>query len=156
MSRAPVSAWWKAQELLARRAHGSQELKNKLKFRNYPVVEIEKAIQRLLKAGLLDDEAFAQRLVAELFFRRGYGYHVIVMRLRQKGLPTDLCERLAKKFFADLDKDDLLTVMLRIIERRRVHEKDRNKLYSWLQRRGFRGDEITCTLQAWSEKDTSN
>ena len=30
MSRTPVSAWWKAQELLARRAHGSQELINKL------------------------------------------------------------------------------------------------------------------------------
>ena len=90
MSRAPVSAWWKAQELLARRAHGSQELINKLKIRDYPAPEIEAVIRRLFEAGLLDDEAFAQNLVEELFLRRGYGFHAVIMRLRQKGLEKEL------------------------------------------------------------------
>ncbi|MCK5539450.1 MAG: hypothetical protein KAI69_00865, partial [Deltaproteobacteria bacterium] len=70
MSRAPVSAWWKAQELLARRAHGSQELINKLKIRDYPAAEIEDAVRRLFETGILNDEVFALNLVEELFFRR--------------------------------------------------------------------------------------
>ena len=147
MSRTPVSAWWKAQELLARRAHGSQELTTKLKLRDYPADEIEKAIQRLFEAGLLDDEAFAQKLVAELFCRRGYGYHAVVMRLRQKGLTAELCERVSKQFFTELDEDELQAVMLKVIKRRRAHEKDKNRLFSWLKRRGFRSDEITRALQ---------
>ena len=153
MSRVPVSAWWKAQELLARRAHGSQELINKLKLRDYPADEIEEAIQRLFETGLLDDENFARSLVVELFARRGYGYHAVIMRLRQKGLTAELCERVTKQFFAELDGGELQAVMLRLIERRRSQEKDKNRLFAWLKRRGFRSDEITRALQARLEED---
>ncbi|MBN2808183.1 MAG: regulatory protein RecX [Deltaproteobacteria bacterium] len=148
MSRAPVSAWWKAQELLARRAHGSQELRRKLKERNYPEAEVEAAMGRLRNAGLLDDAAFARSLVEELFFRRGYGINAIVMRLRQKGLAPELCESAGKQFFCELDQTEIDTVITRLIERRRAHEEDRNRLFAWLKRRGFRSDEIIRALQS--------
>ena len=147
MSRAPVSAWWKAQELLARRAHGSQELINKLKIRDYPAAEIEGAVRRLFEAGILDDEAFAQSLAKELFFRRGYGFYAVKMRLRQKGLAAELCERVTRQFFGELNDDESLTVMLKLIERRRDQEKDKNRLFIWLKRRGFRSEEISRALQ---------
>ena len=147
MSRAPVSAWWKAQELLARRAHSSQEIINKLKLRNYPAAEIEAATCRLNAAGLLDDEAFAKNLVAELFLRRGYGFHSIIMRLRQKGLAKELCERVSKEFFSELEEAELQAVMMRLIERRQPKNEDKNRLFTWLKRRGFRSDEINQTLQ---------
>ena len=153
MSRAPVSAWWKAQELLARRAHGSLELINKLKIRNYPAVEIEDAVRRLFETGVLDDEAFARDLVEELFFRRNYGFHAVLTRLRRKGLDPELCERVTGQFFSELDEEALLAMMLRLIERRRSKEKDRNRLFAWLKRRGFRSDEITRALQARLEED---
>ena len=148
MSRAPVSAWWKAQELLARRAHGSQELINKLKIRSYPDAEIKETIRRLLEAGYLDDEAFARNLVKELFFRRGYGFHAILQRLRQKGVTADLCEKVTRQFFTELEEEESLAVMLRLIERRRAQEKDRNRLFAWFKSRGFRSDEISRALQA--------
>ena len=147
MSRAPVSAWWKAQELLARRAHGSQELVNKLKIRDYPISEIDDAIKRLFEIGALDDETFARRLTAELFFRRGYGFHAAIMRLRQKGLAKELCENIVKDFFSQLDSEEIEAVIQRLIERRRSQEEDRNRLFAWLKRRGFRSDEITRALQ---------
>ena len=153
MSRAPVSAWWKAQELLARRAHGSQELLNKLKLRDYPAADIEEVISRLFAAGLLDDEAFARNLVTDFFTRRGYGYHAIIMRLRQKGLASKLCEMVTKQFFAELDEGELSAVILRVIKRRRAHEKDQNRLFAWLKRRGFRSDEITRVLQIIFNKE---
>ena len=148
MSRAPVSALWKAQELLARRAHGSQELINKLKLRDYALAEIEEAIERLFGAGILDDEAFAQSLAKELFFRRGYGFHAVEMRLRQKGLAAELCERVTRQFFAEVNEEESLVLILKLIERRRSQEKDRNRLFAWLKRRGFRSDEIIRALQA--------
>lgn len=146
--KTPVSAWWKAQELLARRAHGSQELIDKLKQRNFPVDEIEAAIKRLFAKGFLDDEAFAERLTEELFFRRGYGFNVILQRLRQKGLDFDLCQQVVKKFFSGIDSAEMSAVILRLLERRRPREKDKNRLFVWLKRRGFRSDEITRALQS--------
>lgn len=145
--KTPVSAWWKAQDLLARRAHGTQELINKLKLRDFPPNEIEAAVKRLLEMGVLDDEAFAERLTEELFFRRGYGFHAVLLRLRRKGLDSDLCYRVVKKFFAELDKDEMSATILRLVMRRRAHEKDKNRLFAWLKRRGFRSDEITLVLQ---------
>jgi regulatory protein len=147
--RAPVSAWWKAQELLARRAHGTQELINKLKLRDFPLDEIDAAVKRLLEKGILDDEAFAERLTEEFFSRRGYGFHAVLVRLRQKGLNPDLCHRVAKKFFAEIDKDEMSAAILRLVTRRRAHEKDKNRLFVWLKRRGFRSDEITLALQGY-------
>ena len=156
MSRTPVSAWWKAQELLARRAHGSQELINKLKIRGYPATEIEGAIQRLFETGILDDEAFARSLVKELFSRRGYGFHAVLMRLRQKGLAAELCERVTRQFFGELDEGELPAMIIRLIERRRSKENDKNRLFAWLKRRGFRSDEISRALQARLEDDGLN
>ncbi len=147
MKRTYVSAWWKAQELLARRAHGTQELVAKLKIRDYPGPEIEAAICRLNKSGLLDDEVFASNLVRELFFRRNYGFYAVIMRLRQKGLEKELCERVTRQFFSELEEDDLQKVIIRLIERRRSKEKDKNRLFAWLKQRGFRSDEIAQALQ---------
>ncbi len=148
-SKTPVSAWWKAQELLARRAHGTQELINKLKLRDFPPDEIDAAVKRLLEKGILDDEAFAERLTEELFSRRGYGFHVVQLRLRQKGLNSDLCYRVVKKFFAEIEKDEMSAAILRLVTRRRAREKDKNRLFTWLKRRGFRSDEIARALQEY-------
>ena len=145
-----VSAWWKAQELLARRAHGTQELINKLKFRDFPPDEIDAAIRRLLEKGILNDEAFAERLTEELFFRRGYGFHAVLQRLRQKGLDFDLCQRVVKKFFTEIDNDEMSAVIQRLLMRRRAHEKDKNRLFAWLKRRGFRSDEIARALSEFT------
>jgi regulatory protein len=151
MSRAPVSAWWMAQELLARRDHGSQELVSKLKIRDYPASEIQAAISRLNDAGLLNDEAFAEKLVTELFLRRGYGFNSIIMRLRQKGLAKELCERVTGQFFSELEENELQAVMMRLIGRRRSKGEDKNRLFAWLKRRGFRSDEISRALQTISD-----
>jgi len=145
--KTPVSAWWKAQELLARRAHGQQELINKLKLRDFPAPEIDAAIRRLLDKGFLDDEAFARNFAEELFFRRGYGFHAVRARLRRKGLEAGLCEEVVKRFFAEVGAAEITAVMINLIERRRPHEHDRERLFAWLKRRGFRSDEILQVLE---------
>ncbi|HIE08029.1 MAG TPA: regulatory protein RecX [Desulfarculaceae bacterium] len=152
--KAPVTAWWKAQELLARRAHGKQELINKLKLRDFPAPEIDAAIRRLLEKGFLDDEAFARNFTEELFFRRGYGFHAIMVRLRRKGLEAELCENVVKNFLAEVGVEEISAVMINVINRRRSHEHDRERLFAWLKRRGFRSDEIISVLQTLHDRET--
>ena len=152
--KAPVSAWWKAQELLARRAHGKQELINKLKLRDFPAPEIDAAIRRLLEKGFLDDEAFARNFTEELFFRRGYGFYAVMARLRRKGLEAGLCEEVVKRFFAEVGAAEIAAVMINLIKRRRPHEQDKERLFAWLKRRGFRSGEIIPVLQALETRET--
>ncbi|MBN2706167.1 MAG: regulatory protein RecX [Deltaproteobacteria bacterium] len=153
MSRAPVSAWWKAQELLARRAHSTGELIEKLRVRGFSAAETESAIKRLQESRILDDEGFARALTDELCRRRGYGYHVVVQRLRQKKLAPELTENVVRDYFAELGESTLTNLIKDLVERRRPHEGDRKRLFTWLLRRGFRGAEITRALECEPEND---
>lgn len=142
--RKPVSAWWKAQELLARRAHGRSELCNKLRQRGYPEAEISACEEKLLAAGWLNDREFARRLVEEFFYSRGYGYYLIQARLRQKGLDAELCGQVCDQFFSSLKGEESDRVLEKLCRRRRRQEPE--KIAAWLQRRGFRGAEIKRAL----------
>jgi regulatory protein len=146
--RAPVTAWWKAQELLARRAHGTRELIDKLRRREFPEKEISEAIARLEAKGLLNDRRYAAALVEELFFRRGWGWYAIIARLRRRGLEKRLCEEVCAEFFAQLEEDQLRAVLERLLEKRKRRESDFFRLYAWLKGRGFRGSEINLVLGA--------
>jgi len=145
--KTPVSAWWKAQELLALRAHGRQELINKLKLRDYTATEIDVVITRLIEKKYLNDEAFARDLTAELFFRRGYGFYAILARLYRKHLDAELSDKVVENFFSEISEEELSAQIIKLIRRRRDREKDRNRLFVWLQRRGFRTSEIVRALQ---------
>ncbi len=144
--RGPATAWWKAQELLARRAHGTRELGDKLRHRGFPEAEIRDALERLQAKGFLDDREFASGLVEELFFRRGWGWYAVIARLRRRGLAPDLCEEVCAEFFDQLEKERLKAVLERLLEKKRRREQDRRKLYAWLGSRGFRGFEINLVL----------
>ncbi len=143
------SAWWKAQELLARRAHGTAELERKLRERGFPAAEIAAALEKLTRRGLLDDEAYALALTAELFLKRGYGYYAILPRLRRRGLAAELCRRVLSDYFAGLDPDDLQRGLQRALARCRRRGDDAPRcLYERLKRRGFRSGEICLALDA--------
>ena len=144
--RAPATAWWKAQELLARRDHGRKELADKLRRRGFPEAEIREALERLAAKGFLDDRKFAAGLVEELFFRRGWGWYAIVARLRRRGLTAALAEEVCRDFFEHLEPEQLAEVLRRLLEKRKRREQDRRKLYAWLRNRGFRAFEIDLVL----------
>ncbi len=146
VSRSSATAWWKAQELLARRAHGTRELRDKLRQRGFPDIEIEPVIERLTAKGILDDRAFAGRLAEEYFYRRGYGWHAILLRLRKKGLSPDLAAQACDEFFSTLSDDELAVAIKRLLEKKKRRETDRRKLFAWLRNRGFRSREINLVL----------
>jgi SOS response regulatory protein OraA/RecX len=55
-----------------------------------------------------------------------------------------------KKFFAEIDNDEMSAVILRLVMRRRAHEKDKKRIFAWLKRRGFRSDEIARALSGFT------
>jgi len=107
--------------------------------------DVDRAIDRMLELGLLDDERYAQRL-AESLSRKGFSRHGIAMELRQKGLdeapeiPIADCERLA----------ELLQTKY---NRKLGDERGRLGVYQALLRKGFSHGDIRTAMRDYIEED---
>ena len=138
---AEQSARNKAMDLLARREHSEQELRYKLRSRDFDEDAIEIAIEGLKADRLLSDERFTEAYVNQRF-DAGYGPLKIRYELQQKGVDSalvDACmtpladewrqsmlrERV-RKFGADLPED----------------YRERMKQARFLQNRGFSPESV--------------
>lgn len=67
---------------------------------------VDETVERVIAAGLVDDEAYA-RLLAQSLHRRGRPLRAIAARLREKAVPAELVERcLARLREDDVDVDE--------------------------------------------------
>ena len=80
-----------ATTLLARRDLASKELREKLEARGFAPAAAASAIAELTRAGLLNDERYAQNYVA-YHAGRGQGPVRIAAELRRRGLTEDLVD----------------------------------------------------------------
>ena len=93
-------------DLLARREHGSSELKTKLtrrfRKRDCDPDTVEQVTQQLIEEGLLSDERFAASRVRQLA-GRGYGPSRIRNDLRQQHVEHLISETMEEVFEAEID-----------------------------------------------------
>jgi regulatory protein len=131
----------KAMDLLARREHSEQELRQKLKTREYDADAIDEILQALKKDRLQSDERFTESYVNHRF-NAGVGPLKIRFELRQKGVS----DRLADEFLEPLSDqwDELMT-------RQRIRKygasipndyAERMKQARFLQNRGFSPESV--------------
>jgi len=78
-----------AMNLLARREHSTQELRDKLLARGFDDDEITPALQTLSREGLLSDERFTESFIHSRM-ERGSGPVKIRAELRQRGVTDEV------------------------------------------------------------------
>jgi regulatory protein len=83
-----------ALRLLTVRAHSRAEVEQRLRRRGFDPEPVAQALDRLERAGLLDDAAFAAELAASRT-RRGYAANVVQRDLRTRGVDRDVADRAA-------------------------------------------------------------
>jgi regulatory protein len=131
----------KAMDLLARREHSAQELRQKLKAREYDADAIDEILQVLKEDRLQSDERFTESYVNHRF-NAGVGPLKIRYELRQKGVS----DRLVDEFLEPLSDqwDELMT-------RQRIRKygasipndyAERMKQARFLQNRGFSPESV--------------
>ena len=93
-------------DVLARREHGSAELKTKLtkrfRKRDCDPEAVEQVIQQLIEEGLLSDERFAASRVRQLA-SRGYGPSRIRNDLRQQRVEHLISDTMEEAFDLEVD-----------------------------------------------------
>jgi len=131
----------KAMDLLARREHSEQELRQKLKTREYDADAIDAVLQALKEDRLQSDERFTESYVNHRF-NAGVGPLKIRYELRQKGVSDGLVD----VFLEPLSDqwDELMT-------RQRIRKfgapipddyAERMKQARFLQNRGFSPESV--------------
>jgi regulatory protein len=132
--------------LLARREHGSAELRSKLQLKGYDPEEAVAVAENLSEAGLLSDQRFVAAFISQ-HARRGQGPSRISAELRERGVAAELIE--TELAAAEFDWNILAAEM-----RRRKFGgalpsdfAGRAKQARFLQYRGFSTDQIRWALQ---------
>ena len=133
-------AYEKGLDLLTRRSYSKKELYQKLKLK-YGDHASERAIEKLLYFGYLNDEEYARIYARYLYETKKYDIKRISMELKLKGIDREITENVTKT----LDNEPIT----RIIEMLSTKfsngfkdEKTKNRFIAKLQRMGYSWSDI--------------
>lgn len=141
----------KCADFLSRRDHSVKELRDKL-LRTVDPVSADKAIERYLEAGYLDDERFCKTLVDYLFNTKKYSLSHIKQECYKRGVDRDIVSRVLE----DCEIDNVSTVY-RLLQSKYAskleQENGQEKVIASLQRKGFYYSDIKSALDRFYEND---
>jgi regulatory protein len=142
-----LSAYNRALDALARRSRSTRDLERWLKDRDYPVEEIEEAIERLTSAGLLNDERFARSFTRSRLVDRGMSKRRVSMELSRHGVARELVDTIIAEVVADegIDEDSTVEAVARKKWRslaKLERQVGQRRLLGFLARKGFDSDAV--------------
>lgn len=145
-------AYERALKFLAPRPRSEAELRRRLQTQKTPAAMVDAVVERLRRAGLLDDQAFANYWVENRSTFRPRSKRVLKGELRLKGLPD---EAMQAALTATDDAGAAYTVAQQ--RARRLggleYQDFRRKLGDFLARRGFDYDTIEPVVErVWKER----
>lgn len=143
-------AYNKGLDLLSHRPHGTKELVKKLCEKGHEKESAEKACDRLLELGLLNDEEFARLLANELYERKGYGIKRIKQELVFRGIEREIAENAIESLDIDTQTRIILVIKKKYLNKIN-DEKGRKRAIDGLMRLGYSYLDIKTALNSISE-----
>jgi regulatory protein len=126
-----------AHRSLGRREHTAAELRALLERRGALPEVVERALEKLAEAGLVDDAAYARRFAEDRRELRGWGALRIERELERRGVPAAEAAAAA----GGRDHGDELHRALELLERRMpappADDRERDRAWRLLVRRGY-------------------
>jgi len=140
-----------AAAMLARRPRSEREVRQRLKQQKFEPALIDETVGRLVAAKLLDDAEFARAWTESRERHSPRGRRLIVQELRANGVEASIAERAAAEVSDEDAAYRLASRRMRSLERL-AYEAFRNRLGTYLQRRGFGWDVCRATVdRCWRE-----
>ena len=145
----------RALRLLSVRGRATSELSRALlRAKDRPAADdVKWAIRRLTEQGYLDDARFADQFVRDRAVARGWGKGRLRQELRRRGVAPAHVEPALSQADEDAALDDSRSALEVARKWRRTHsardpDRDRQRLYGFLARRGFSPDTIRDAIRA--------
>lgn len=130
----------KCYDLLSRRDHSVKELKTKL-LRTIDEKNADKAIEKMLYYGYLDDEKYAIKLANHLSKNKNYSKSHIKQEMYKKGISADLIADTLES--VDIDNISSIIELILTKYKNKLNPDDNNqKVIQSLMRKGFSYSDI--------------
>ena len=142
-----------ALNLLSARPYAVKALHRKLIQKEYSAADAEEAIRRLVDAGLLNDEKYAEQYARSKMLSTGASKRRLTQDLYRKGIKGDVATTAIANVIAD-EEIDTVAVVEQVARRKLAQLGDleplvvRRRLFAFLARRGYDIDEIKRVVGA--------
>ena len=139
-----------ALRLLAGREMSTARVRERLRSRGFPDDVVERIVERLAGAGILDDRRAAQAAARTLVLVRHRGRHRVGRELEQLGFSKETALDAMQSVLADTDERKVLdkVVASKLRGRRSIQDPAAyRRLFAALLRRGFPADLIRSALR---------
>lgn len=141
----------KCADLLSRRDHSVKELKAKL-LRTVDEVSAQRAVDRYVEAGYLNDERYCERLVEYLFETKKYSPANVRQECFKRGIDREIIDRVMSEY--DVDTVSSIVDLLNTKYRSKLLQGDGfKKVIASLQRKGFRYSDIKSAFYRLEDYD---
>jgi regulatory protein len=139
-----------AVRILTHRDHSKYELKQKLQQRGFTSEVIDTVILECERLNYIDDKRTARIYISQLK-RKRFGIRHIRMALKKKRLYGAAIEKILLAKYAKIEErknaDKLLEKKMKTFKREEDPKKRRDKIYRFLNSRGFNKDVITDLIR---------
>lgn len=130
----------KCYDLLSRRDHSVKELKTKL-LRTVDENNAQRAIDRMIELGYLDDEKYAEKLLEYLIENKKMSKAHIKQEMFKRGVPNDIISSLLE--YAEIDNVSSICDLIQTKYRNKLNaENGKEKVVASLMRKGFSYSDI--------------
>ena len=134
-------AYNKGLDLLSRRPYGVKELIKKLCEKGHEKDASQKACERLLELGLLNDEEYARILSDDLINRKNYGVKRVKQELAFRGISREIIENTIDSLDNNAENRIILVIKKKYLNKLN-DEKGRKRAIDGLMRLGFSYSDI--------------
>lgn len=146
----------RALHLLEQGDRTKRDLEEKLLKNGYPPEAAEAALAYVESFHYIDDKRYALSYIQNQSGRKGRAR--IQMELRRKGVPQEYIDQAFQEMEEETDTE---AVIRELVQKKRrgqgpMDEKEKQRLYGFLLRRGFSTSDILCVLREFSEDDEGN
>jgi regulatory protein len=133
-----------AVHALATRDQSREEIERRLLARQLPDDAVNDEIERLEALGLINDENLARELVDRYALRQGLARQAVAHKMRARNIAPEIISRALESVSDDDEQARLLEVASDRARALRslAPEVAKRRLVAYLQRRGFRGNDI--------------
>lgn len=136
-------AYMRSLDLLARRARSEWELRDYLKRKDYDEPVIQATMERLEKAGYVDDFTFAKAWIENRHLLKNISQRKLWQELKQKRIADDVITQALEE-----DETDELATLRQLVEKKRQQSRyqDHDKLLAFLMRQGYGYDDVRTVM----------
>jgi len=145
----PKRARLRCMNLLRAKDYTRRQLEDKLKQGGYPTEIIEDAIAYVESYGYVNDENYARNFVESHIQTRSRKR--IENDLQQRGIHRELISKVFDELSEDGQEADEIAMIQKFLLKKNFHagtatDKERQKMYGFLYRKGFQTDAISRAL----------